>query len=316
MAQQKFPEARATIEQAHAHHLNDFVMTLALYGLDFLNNDAAGMAAQQKWLTDRPDAASFGFAIAGDTAAYGGHLQQARDLVQRGVDAAVRGDSKEFAGIGREMAALREAAYGNLAEGRKDAEAGLKFDAESQAVRAMAGTALAMSGDAAQANTIAEGLNKQYPEDTQVQSLWLPAMRGQIALDRKDARAAVDALKPALPPIEYGQFSFTVNLSCLYPTYIRGQAYLAAGQGKEAAAEFQKILDHSGIVWNCWTEALAKLGVARANALEARGLTGADADIARRRALAGYKEFLALWKDADPDVPILKEAKAEYAKLQ
>ena len=316
MGQQMFPEARATIEQAHAHKINDFVQTLALYGLDFLKNDAAGMAAQQKWLTDQPDAASFGFAIAGDSAAYGGHLQQARDLVQGGVDAAIRGDSKEFAGIGMEMAALREAAYGNLAEGRKDAEAGLKFEAESQAVRAMAGTALAMSGDAAQANTIAEGLNKQYPEDTQVQSLWLPAMRGQIALDRKDARAAIDALKPALPPIQYGQLSFTVNLSCLYPTYIRGQAYLAARQGKEAAAEFQKILDHSGIVWNCWTGALAHLGVARAYALEARSLQGADADIARRRALESYKNFLTLWKYADPDVPILKEAKAEYAKLQ
>jgi eukaryotic-like serine/threonine-protein kinase len=316
MAQQKFPEARATIEQARAHKLDDFVQRLALYGLDFLNNDEAGMAAQQKWLTDQPDAASFGFAIAGDTAAYGGHLQQARDLVQRGADAAIRGDSKEFAGIGTEMAALREAAYGNLAEGRKDAEAGLKFDAESQAVRVMAGTALAMSGDAAQASSIADELNKQFPEDTQTQSLWLPGIRGQIALDRKDANAAIEDLKPASPPIEYGQFDFTVNISCLYPTYIRGQAYLAAGDGKEAAAEFQRILDHNGIVWNCWTGALAKLGVARANALEARGLTGADADIARRRAIASYKEFLTLWKDADPDVPILKEAKAEYAKLQ
>jgi serine/threonine protein kinase/tetratricopeptide (TPR) repeat protein len=316
MGQQMFPEARATIEQAHAHKINDFVQTLALYGLDFLNNDAAGMATQQKLLTNQPDAASFGFAIAGDTAAYGGHLRQARDLVPRGVDAAIRGDSKEFAGIGMEMAALREAAYGNLAEGHKDAEAGLKFDPGSQAVRAMAGTALAMSGDAGQASSMADELNKQYPGDTQIQSLWLPGIRGQIALDRKDANAAIDALKPAQPPIEYGQFEFTVNLSCLYPTYIRGQAYLEAGEGKEAAVEFQKIVDHSGIVWNCWTGALAKLGVARANALEARGLTGADADIARRRALAGYKEFLALWKDADPEVPILKEAKAEYAKLQ
>ncbi|MGA9720141.1 MAG: protein kinase [Acidobacteriaceae bacterium] len=316
IAQQMFPEARSTIEQAHAHKINDFVQTLALYGLDFLKNDAAGMAAQQKWLTDQPDAASFGFAIAGDTAAYGGHLRQARDLVQGGVDAAIRGDSKEFAGIGMEMAALREAAYGNFSEGRKDAQAGLKFDPSSQAVRAMAGTALAMSGDVAQASSIADALNKQYPEDTQIQSLWLPGIRGQTALDRKDANAAIDALKPAQPPIEYGQFNFTVNISCLYPTYIRGQAYLAAGDGKEAAAEFQKILDHSGIVWNCWTGALAKLGVARANALEARGLTGADADIARRRAMASYKDFLTLWKDADADVPVLKEAKAEYAKLQ
>jgi len=100
------------------------------------------------------------------------------------------------------------------------------------------------------------------------------------------------------------------------PHLIRGQAYLAAGQGKEAAAEFQKILDQSGIVWNCWTQALAHLGVAWANALEVKTSQGADADAARVRALAAYKHFLTVWKDADPDVPIVKEAKAEYAKQQ
>jgi len=109
---------------------------------------------------------------------------------------------------------------------------------------------------------------------------------------------------------------FVANLSCLYPTYIRGEAYLAAKQGKEAVAEFQKIIDHSGIVWNCWTGALTHLGVARANALESRTSHGADADAARARALAAYKDFLTLWKDADPDIPVLKQAKAEYAKLQ
>ena len=106
------------------------------------------------------------------------------------------------------------------------------------------------------------------------------------------------------------------NLSCLYPTYVRGEAYLGASQGKEAAAEFQKILDHSGIVWNCWTGALAHLGVARANALQARTAQGADADAARVRALAAYKDFLTLWKDADPDIPILIAAKSEYAMLK
>ena len=106
------------------------------------------------------------------------------------------------------------------------------------------------------------------------------------------------------------------NLSCLYPTYIRGQAYLAAGEGAQASAEFEKILDHSGIVWNCWTGAWARLGVARANALQSRTSRGADADSARVLALAAYKDFLTLWKDADPDIPILKQAKAEYAKLQ
>jgi hypothetical protein len=107
-----------------------------------------------------------------------------------------------------------------------------------------------------------------------------------------------------------------INMSCLYPLYIRGEAYLAAGQGSAAVAEFQKILDHSGIVWNCWTGALARLGVARANALQSGTSRGADADAARLRALAAYKDFLTLWKDADGDIPILKKAKAEYAKLQ
>jgi eukaryotic-like serine/threonine-protein kinase len=106
------------------------------------------------------------------------------------------------------------------------------------------------------------------------------------------------------------------HVSRFDPTYVRGETYLAAGQGAAAAGEFQKILDHNGIVWNCWTGALARLGVARANALESRTSQAADADAARARALAAYKDFLTLWKDADPDIPILKQAKAEYAKLQ
>jgi hypothetical protein len=105
-------------------------------------------------------------------------------------------------------------------------------------------------------------------------------------------------------------------MSCLYPSYVRGEAYLAAGQGSAASAEFQKILDHSGIVWNCWTGALAHLGLARAYGLQSRASQGADADANRVRALAAYKDFLTLWKDADADIPILTEAKAEYAKLQ
>jgi hypothetical protein len=148
-----------------------------------------------------------------------------------------------------------------------------------------------------------------------MQSLWLPAIQAQLALDKKNPTAALNALQAA-SPIELGQIQFVVNISCLYHTYIRGEAYLADGQGKESAVEFQKIIDHSGIVWNCWTGALAHLGVARANAWQARTSQGADADAARGRALAAYKDFLTLWKDADPDVPTLKEAKAEYGKLQ
>jgi eukaryotic-like serine/threonine-protein kinase len=171
-----------------------------------------------------------------------------------------------------------------------------------------------MAGDTAQAESLAQDLAKRFPVDTQIQSLWLPAIKAQLALDRKNPAVALSALRAA-SRVELGQ-TFGANISCLYPTYVRGEAYLAEGHGTEASAEFQKILDHSGIVWNCWTGALAHLGVARANALQARTSQGADADAARVRALAAYKDFLTLWKDADPDIPILKQAKAEYAKLQ
>jgi tetratricopeptide (TPR) repeat protein/predicted Ser/Thr protein kinase len=316
MAQQRLGEGREMIAQIHARKLDDFILRLALYGLDFLQADEAGMSEQLQWFADRPEDAFYGFSIASDTAAYRGRLQQAREVTVRAADAATRADSKEFAGINMELAAIREAAYGNRAQGLQDAAAGLKFDAESQAVRAMAGIALAIGGDAARANALVEELNRQFAADTQMQSLWLPAIRAQMALERKNPSAAIDELRAALPAIEYGQIGYATNMSCLYHTYIRGQAYLAAQQGTEAAAEFQKILDHNGIVWNCWTGALAHLGVARANALEAHKLQGADADIARRRSLAAYKDFLTLWKDADPDVPVFQEAKAEYAKLQ
>jgi hypothetical protein len=175
--------------------------------------------------------------------------------------------------------------------------------------------AFAMAGETARAESMARDLNKRFPLDTQTQSLWLPAIRAQVALKRTNPTEALSSLQAAAP-LELGQIAFVANLSCLYPTDIRGQAYLAAGQGNAAAAEFRNILDHNGIVWNCWTGALARLGIARANALQMRTSEGADGDAARVRALAAYKDFLALWKDADPDIPLLKQAKAEYAKLQ
>ena len=210
---------------------------------------------------------------------------------------------------------MQQAAYGNAAEARQSAAEALKLAPTSQGVESEAALAFAMAGDSARADSLAQDLGKRYPLDTQVQSLWLPAIQGQLALNKKNPAAALNALQAA-SSIELGQITFVANISCLYHVYVRGEAYLAAGQGGAAAAEFQKILDHSGIVWNCWTGALAPLGVARANALQARNSTGADADLARTRALDRYKEFLTLWKDADPDIPILREAKSEYTKLQ
>jgi len=252
--------------------------------------------------------------LASDTEAYGCHLGKARELTKRAVDSAVRADSKENGAIWQANAALQQAAYGNATEARQSATEALKLAAASQGVGVEAALAFAMASDTARADSLAQDLGKRYPLDTQMQSLWLPAIQGQVALNKKNPAAALNALQAA-SPVELGQIAFVANISCLYHVYVRGEAYLAAGQGSAAAAEFQKILDHSGIVWNCWTGALARLGVARANALQAKTSQGADA-AARVRALAAYKDFLALWKDADPDIPILKEAKAEYAKLQ
>ena len=225
-------------------------------------------------------------------------------------------DSKENGAIWQAIAAQREAAFGNAAEAKQSAAEALKLAPTSQGVEVEAALAFAMAGDTARAESLAQDLNKRYPLDTQMQSLWLPAIRAQLALNRKNPADALNALQAAAPPIELGQIIFVNNISCLYPTYVRGEAYLAAGQGAQAAAEFQTILDHSGLVWNCWTGALAHLGVARANALQAKMSQGADTDAARVRALAAYQDVLTLWKDADPDVAILKQAKIEYARLQ
>jgi len=207
---------------------------------------------------------------------------------------------------------VQQAAYGNSAESQRLATAALKLAPTSQAVQAEAALGFAMAGNTARAEALAQDLEKRL--DTQMQLLWLPAIHAQLALDRKNPQLALNQLQTS-SPIELGLIQFVNNISCLYPVYVRGEAYLAAGQGNAAAAEFQKIIDHSGIVWNCWTGALAHLGVGRADALQSRNSQGADADAARVRALTAYKEFLTVWKDADPDVPIFKEAKAEYAKL-
>jgi eukaryotic-like serine/threonine-protein kinase len=313
---QRFDEARKAIQEAHSRKLDDYLLHTQLYALGFLAGDIAAIGQERQWFAGNPASENFGLSLDSDTEAYAGHVGKSREISKRSVDSAIRADSKETGAIWWENAALREAAFGNLSEARQAATEGLKLDAESQGSAVEATLAYAMIGDTARAKSMTQDLNQRYPLDTQVQSLWLPAIQAQLAHNRKNPAEAVNQLQRALPPIEYGQIGFVNNISCLYPTYNRGQAYLAAGQGKEAAAEFQKILDHSGMVWNCWTGALARLGVARANSLQAKNSTGADADAARVRALAAYKDFLTLWKDADPDIPIYKQAKAEYAKLQ
>jgi len=315
VALQRFDEARQILHEVPARDLDDFAIHEILYSLAFLSSDFKSMGEQQRWFAGKPEYEGWGLALASDTEAYGGRLAKARELTRQAVDAAVRTDNKENGAIWQANAALEHAGYGNPAEARQAAAEALKLAPESQGVEVEAALALALVGDTTRAESLAQDLEKRFPVDKQMQALWLPAIRAQLALDKKNPAPALDALQAA-PPIEFGNIVFANTVSCLYPTYIRGEVYLVAGQGSAAAGEFQKILDHSGIVVNCWPGALAHLGVARANALQAKTSQGADADAARVRALAAYKDFLTLWKDADPDVPILKQAKAEYAKLQ
>jgi eukaryotic-like serine/threonine-protein kinase len=314
LALQHFDEAQRFIDEAQGKRMDGLQFRSTLYALAFLRSDSAAMAEQQKWFAGKSEE-NYGLSLASDTEAYRGHLRVARELTTRAVASAIRADSKESGAIWLANAALRNAAFGNALEARQTAARALKLAPTSQGIEAEAALAFAMAGDASRAEFLAQEQNKRFPLDTQMQSLWLPAIRTQLAISGKN-RGYILTDPQSVSPIEYGGMLFTLNPTCLYPTYIRGNAYLAAGRGKEAATEFQKIIDHSGVVWNCWTGALAHLGIARANALQATTEQGADAAAARARALSAYNDFLTLWKDADPNIPILKQAKAEYAKLQ
>jgi eukaryotic-like serine/threonine-protein kinase len=315
LALQRFDETRKVIRDAQARKLDDYPLHDNLYALAFLGADSAAMAEQQQWIAGKHEYENYGLAIASDTEAYAGHVGKARELTKRAVNSAVRADNMENGAIWQANAALQQAAYGNPAEARQIAAEALRLAPASDGVESETALALAMARDTARAESLAQDLGKRFPLDTQVQSLWLPAIQAQLALDIKSPAVALNALQAA-SSIELGNIPFGNNISCLYDVYVRGEAYLETGQGSAAAAEFQKILEHSGIVWNCWTGALAHLGVARAYALQSRTSQGADAAAARVRALAAYEDFLTLWKDADPDIPILKRAKAEYAKMQ
>ncbi len=316
MALQRFDDTRQIILEAQTRKMDPAELHATLYGLAFLAADTAAMTEQQQWFASKPDYENWGLAFASDNQAYAGRVGKALELRKQAVDSAVRADDKESGANVLASSAVQQAAYGYAAEARQSAAEALKLAPASPGAAVGAAIAFAIVGDTTRSESLAQDLAKRYPLGTHMQSLWLPAIQARLALNKKNPAAAIQALQSA-SAIELGMLPFSnTTTSCLYPVYLRGEAYLAAGQGSAAALEFRKILDHSGIVWNCWTGALAHLGVARANALQSRTSQGADADAARVRARADYKDFLTLWKDADPDVPILKEAKVEYATLQ
>jgi tetratricopeptide (TPR) repeat protein len=314
IALQRFDEAKATLQKVPTRmDMFSEDIHMYFYALAFVSADDRALSQEQQWFEGKPESESVGFSLAADTMAYAGHLGRAREFTKRSVNSA--SDDKEGAALWEENSALREAAFGNVGEARQAATDGLRLAPESAVVEFAAALAFAMIGDSERLKPLAQDLNKRFPLSTQVQTVWLPTIQAQSALVSNRPAEAIAQLQAA-KHLEMGNGMSIYQISCLYPAYIRGEAYLATGLGKEAAVEFQKILDHSGIVWNCWTGALAKLGMARANALQAKSLHGADADATRVRALAAYNDFLTLWKDADHDIPILKQAKVECAKLQ
>ena len=315
LALNRFDEARAITDEAFGRKLEGIPLHLNLYALAFLQSNEAAMKQQADWAIEKAGAEDQMFSLESDTEAWSGRLGKARELSRQAVESARRNDEQEAAALWQANAALREALFGNAEAARKNAAAAVALAPGSHFAEEQAALAYALASDAAHAQSLADDLAKRFPQDTVVQSVWLPTIRAQIETGRKNAARSIELLHAAAP-YELGMLSTSAANSCLYPVYVRAEAYLSAQQGASAAAEFQKILDHRGLLWNCATGPLARLGLARAYALQAQSAQGADADAARAKARTGYQDFLALWKDADPDIPILKEAKAEYAKLQ
>jgi serine/threonine protein kinase/tetratricopeptide (TPR) repeat protein len=293
-------DAEKTIRQAQAHKLDGPPVHSAIYQLALLHDDEAEMSRQVAWAAGKPGLEDLFLSYQADTEAYYGRLARAQDFTRRAVDSAIRNNAKEAAAQWEGNAALSEAEVGNTAAAKQRVTKSLAL-AQGRDVKAIAAMALALVGETARSRKIVEDLEKEYPSHTALKFYWLPAVKATIEMNANNSGRPIEFLEAVRPYelIPYGD---------MYATYIRGQAQLMAHDGAAAVAEFQNVIDHRGIAWTCGAvhAALAHLGLARAYAMQDNPT----------KAKAAYQDFLTLWKDADPDIPILKQAKAEYAKLQ
>ncbi|MGB0118234.1 MAG: protein kinase [Terriglobales bacterium] len=295
----RIKNARDTLAEAQQKGFDGLLIRGDLYALAFLAGDNAEMEREVAWAAGRPGEEDQMLTNHADSQAYYGRMEKARDLSRRAVDSAVRADSKEAGATWLTFQGLREAEVGNGAAAQQAATRGLAL-APGRYVKVIAALALARGGDAAKAKTLLDAAEKAEPANTLLKVYWFPLIDAAIDMDQSAPDRAILALEPVLP------YELGGNIGWIYPAYIRGQAYLAQKNGPAAAAEFQKLLDHPALVGNGLLGALAHLQIARAYAL--------SGDTAKAK--GSYQDFLGLWKDADPDLPILKAAKAEYAKLQ
>jgi serine/threonine protein kinase/Flp pilus assembly protein TadD len=297
----RLDDAKATYEQALGQKLDEVYLHQARYLLAFRQGDAAEMERQAKWARGKAGIEDTFMSMQSDTEAFYGRLGQARELSRRAVESAEHAGSKETAALWQVNAALREAEFGNAVAAKQGVRAALAL-APGHDIKILASLTLARIGDGRQANTLAGELANSDPSSTVLINYWLPVIQSAVQLSQ-DNPAKAESLLKITAPYELGNPSPFGNL---YPIYVRGQVYLAAHNGTAAAVEFQKLIDHPGIVLNYPTGALALVQLGRAEAMSGH------TEMARK----AYQDFFALWKDADPDIPILKQAKAECGKLQ
>jgi serine/threonine protein kinase/Flp pilus assembly protein TadD len=298
----RLEDAKAAWDKTQAENLDGPNLRLARYELAFLQRDDTAMKEQVEWAVGKPESEDMMLSAQSDTEAYHGRLAAANDLSKRAVESAKRDDAMETAASHLANEALRDVEFGNASAGKDAANQALALT-DNRDAQIMSGLALARSGEVAKAQQLADKLDRDAPLDTMLQGYWLPTIRAAIALSKGDGKKAVELLQPAAA-YELGQPP-QFQLSTMYPIYVRGLAFLKQGLGQQAAVEFQKILDHPGLVVNFPLGSLARLQLGRAR------VAGSDKDAARQ----SYDQFFSLWKDADSTVPILREAKAEYAKL-
>jgi len=304
LALDRIKDAKATLDEAGKRNLDSEFLHLNRYHLAFLENDLPAMQEQSLWARGKPSAEDGQLSDDSDTEAYYGRLRKARELTRQAVESAKRNAGTDTAALWQVNEALREAEFGNTALSRKAVADTMALSSKPD-VELLAALALARSGDTVQSSALADKVAAEFDRDTMIQAYWLPTIRAAIAIDHGDAQKAIELLSTA-SEYELGEPVQWPSHGTLYPVYVRGDAYLRAGDGVRALTEFEKMIDHRGIVANLPLGALAHLQLGRAYKLA--GNAG--------KAREAYAASLVVWLQADSDIPILKQAKAEYAKLK
>jgi tetratricopeptide (TPR) repeat protein len=304
-ALRRLDDAKVTYELVLSRNLDNPSVHTARYGVAFLEGDSAEMLRQVTWATGKPGAEDLLLSLQSDTEAYGGRLTKARELSAKAADAAKRNDQKETAALWLLNAALRDAELKNPVQARQQITSaiGLAPNRDSQILGALA---LARAGETDVAQRMAKDLATRSPLNTMLRDYWLPTIHAAIELCRKHPEKAIGLLEVASNYEVGAPMPNAQAMATLYPVYVRGEAYLKLGQARQAAAEFQKIIDHRSVVQNFVLGALAHLQLGRAEAMSG------NKELARK----SYQDFFSLWKDAEPGGRVLEEAKAEYAKVQ